>query len=225
MSVDEEVRATRRAAGVFRLQGRALLEVRGADRVRFLQGQLTNDVARLDAAGPNSGCHALVLTREGRIVAEFHVLARPDAFWLETDAAAARPAIERLEKFVIADDVAILDRSAEFGRLAVEGPRAPDVVATAVGVAVEFTDHGAALAEVDGVEVLVAGYGWSGEPARQLFVARDQVAKVETVLLAAAAKHGGVGRARRRSRSCASKRAYRASALNWASTRSQRSCV
>jgi folate-binding protein YgfZ len=191
MNVADEVRGTRRAAGVFRLEGRALLEVSGSDRVRFLQGQLTNDVTQLDAARPDSGCHALVLTREGRIVAEFHVVARPEAFWLETDAAAAPAAIARLEKFVIADDVAIADRSAEFARFAVEGPRALDLVATAVGRTIALPEDGAAPAEIDGVEVLVAAFGWTGEVARQLFVEREQAPRVETALLAAAASHGG----------------------------------
>jgi folate-binding protein YgfZ len=192
MSVADEVLATRRTAGVFRLEDRALLEVRGSDRVRFLQGQLTNDVARLDASRRDSGCHALVLTREGRIVAEFHVIARPDAFWLETDAAAAPAAIARLEKFVIADDVAIADRSSAFARFGVEGPRAPEVIATAVGVALAIPDDGAVAAQIDGAEVVIAAFGWSGESAQQIFVARDDAVRVDAALRAAAIAHGAV---------------------------------
>lgn len=178
MSVAEEVLAVRRTAGIFRLSGRALLEVRGSDRVRFLQGQLTNDVARLDASGPDAGCHALGLTREGRIVADFHVVARPDAIWLETDAAAAAAAIARLAKFVIADDVQILDRSADFARFAIEGPRAPDVVASTVGAALRIERQNVAVAPVAGVEAVIAAWGWSGEAAFQIFVALEHAEAV-----------------------------------------------
>ena len=192
MSVADEVLATRRTAGVFRLEDRALLEVRGSDRVRYLQGQLTNDVARLDASRADSGCQALVLTREGRIVAAFQVIARPDAFWLETDAAAAPAAIARLEKFVIADDVAIADRSAAFVRLGVEGPHAPALLATATGAALEVPPDGAVVAQIDGAEVVVAAFGWSGEAARQILVAREHADRVEAALRAAALAHGAV---------------------------------
>jgi folate-binding protein YgfZ len=192
MSVAEEVLAVRRSAGIFRLAGRALLEVRGSDRVRFLQGQLTNDVAKLDASGSDSGCYALALTREGRVVADFHVVARPDAFWLETDAAAASAAIARLEKFVIADDVQIADRSAEFARFAVEGPRAPELVATAAGAALRVAPDDAARAQIGGAPAVVVAWGWSGEAALQILVASEQAAAVEAALRAAGNTCGAI---------------------------------
>jgi folate-binding protein YgfZ len=182
MSVAEEVLAVRRAAGIFRLSSRALLEVRGSDRVRFLQGQLTNDIAKLDASTPDAGCHALALTREGRIVADFHVVARPDAIWLETDAAAAAAAVARLAKFVIADDVQIVDRSADVARFAVEGPRAPDVVASAVGAALRIQRQHVAVAQVGGAEAVIAAWGWSGEAAFQIFVALERAEAVAAAI-------------------------------------------
>ena len=192
MSVAEEVLAVRRSAGIFRLADRALLEVRGSDRVRFLQGQLSNDIAKLDPSGPDSGCYALALTREGRVVADFHVIARPDAFWLETDAAAASAAIARLEKFVIADDVQIADRSAAFARFAVEGPRAPELVATAAGAPLRVAPDGAVLAQIGGAPAVVAAWGWSGEAALQILVPSEQAAAVEAALRAAGDTCGAI---------------------------------
>jgi folate-binding protein YgfZ len=192
MSVTDEVLAVRRSAGIFRLTDRALLEVRGSDRVRFLQGQLSNDVARLDASGSDSGCYALALTREGRIVAGFHVVARPDAFWLETDAAAASAAIARLEKFVIADDVQIADRSAAFARFSVEGPHAPELVAAAVGTVLQIAPHCAVVAQIGSAPVVVVAWGWSGEAALQILVASEQAAAVEIALRTAGDRYGAI---------------------------------
>ncbi len=192
MRVAEEVLAVRRSAGIFRLAARALLEVRGSDRVRFLQGQLTNDVAKLDASASDAGCYALVLTREGRIVADFHVIARPDAFLLETDAAAAPAAIARLEKFVIADDVQIVDRSAAFARFAVEGPRAPELVAAAAGAALRIAPDGAAVAQIGGAPAVVVAAGWSGEAALQILVASEHAAAVEAALRVAGGACGAI---------------------------------
>jgi folate-binding protein YgfZ len=192
VSVADEVLAVRRTAGVFRLSGRALLEVRGSDRVRFLQGQLSNDVANLDPSGPHSGCYALALTREGRVVADFHVVARPDSFWLETAAAALPAAIARLEKFVIADDVQIADRSAAFARFAVEGPRARELVAAAAGASLQVEPDSAASMEIGGVEVLVAAWGSSGEAALQIFAACEHAAAAEAALRGAGDACGAI---------------------------------
>jgi folate-binding protein YgfZ len=189
VSADEAVRAARAGAVVVPLVERALLEVTGADRVRFLQGQLTNDVAALAAAGPRNGCYALALTAQGRIVADLHVLAREGAFWLETHAAVAPAATARLEKYVIADDVAITDRSAERARFAVEGPRARALVADAFGGAVDPAPESWAPLGAGG---LAAAFGWSGEDALQLLVPAGERAAAEAALRAAAARHGAV---------------------------------
>lgn len=179
------------AAGIFRRTDRGVIEVRGTDRVRFLQGQLTNDVASLDPAGPRAACPALVLTREGRIVADFQVIARADAFWLETDVAAIEPAIARLEKFVIADDVTIADASAEIARLAVEGAHAFAIVGEAAGSA-GFAPAAESIVAVQiaSADVLAGVWGSGSGPGIQLFVARVDEADVLGALRDAGGRHG-----------------------------------
>ena len=204
MSTADEIRTARTAAAVFPLADRGLVDVRGSDRVRFLQGQLSNDVAGLAAGGARSGCHALVLTPQGRIVAEVHVLARQDAFWLETVRAAVPALIARLEKYVIADDVQIDDRSGDWARFGVEGPRAAELVAMAAGGrAVEPAALGSAALEpaalepgacaewsIAGAVTVVAAFGWSGETALQLFVPMAQRDDAAHALEASARKAG-----------------------------------
>lgn len=191
MSEPAPAAALHEAAGLFRRVDRGVIAVRGSDRVRFLQGQLTNDVASLDPAGPNAARPALVLTREGRIVADFHVIARADAFWLETDAAAVAPAIARLEKFVIADDVTIADESAAIARISVEGARAFAVVADAADTGGFAPTEGDVVAlRIGGADVLAGAWSSGSEPGVQLFVARDEEARVLAALRAAGTRHG-----------------------------------
>jgi len=190
MSVDDEVRAVRRLAALFPLAERGLVEVRGADRMRFLQGQLTADVASLDAAGPRSGCYALALSPQGRIVVDLHVIARSDSIWLETAAASVPAAIARLAKYVIADDVELADRSDGVARFGIEGPRAPELLAAAAGSCPELPPESAAGLRIAGSEVLAAAFGWSGERAFQLFVPRAEEERVAAALDAAAAACG-----------------------------------
>ncbi|MDJ0866678.1 MAG: glycine cleavage T C-terminal barrel domain-containing protein [Myxococcota bacterium] len=182
--------AVRAGAGLFRLADRGLLEVRGGDRVRFLQGQLSNDVEALDADGPRSGCYALALTPQGRIVADLHVIARPDCLWLETAAGAVAPARERLEKYVIADDVEIVDRSAEFGWLALEGAAAPAILEAAHGAPVALDPDAARELELGGAQVVVAAWGVSGAPGFRLLAAPEAVETASEALRRAGRERG-----------------------------------
>ena len=79
MNAAEQAAAIRGGVGLFRLADRGLLSVTGGDRSRWLDGMLSNDIAGLEPGDARSGCHALLLTRQGRIVSDPHVLLRPDA--------------------------------------------------------------------------------------------------------------------------------------------------
>ena len=133
MNVQEQAAAVRRGAGLFQLTHRGLVSVEGRDRVRWLNGMVSNDVAALEPGPDRSGCYALLLTQQGRIVADLQILLRGDSLWLETEAEAVGPLIERLEKFIVADAVEVTDRTAAFTRLALEGPEAPAILEKSLG--------------------------------------------------------------------------------------------
>ncbi len=182
--MSEVVEAVRRGAGLFVLADRGVIEVTGDDRSRWLDGMLTNDVASLV---PGSGCPALLLTRQGRIIALFHALCFADRFWLETARDAVAPAVAALEKLIIADDVALRDASPRLARLALEGPAAAQVLAAACGrpVALE-PGHFTELAEREiGAPVVAAAFGFSGEAAFQLLVPAEHADRVADALRAA----------------------------------------
>lgn len=178
--------AVRRGAGLFRLQGRALLAVRGGDRVRWLDGMLSNDIAGLRSGSERSGCYALLLSPQGRILADFHVLQRGDELWLETAAERFGELRAILERHVIADDVTLEDRSADFVRLALEGAAAEALLSRALGRAPGLAPDCGADFEWAGRRVAIAAFGWSGAPAFQLFVPPDAADALVSALRAAA---------------------------------------
>ena len=47
---------------------------------------VSNDVAQLEPGTSGSGCYAVLLTPQGRIVADLQVLQRGDVFWLDVAA-------------------------------------------------------------------------------------------------------------------------------------------
>jgi folate-binding protein YgfZ len=186
MSPQEQAAAVRRGAGIFRLPDRRVLAVRGADRVRWLDGMISNEVRGL---GPDrSGCHAALLTRTGRIVAALHVLWRPDELWLELDAAAVTTTRGHLEKFIVADDVELQDRALE--RLGLEGPAARRVLEAAQGLLPSLDPHACADVRLAGHLVTLAAYGWSGESAFQLFGPPGSGAELAAALMEVGRSHG-----------------------------------
>ncbi|MCH2172569.1 hypothetical protein MK489_17470 [Myxococcota bacterium] len=178
----DEAQRVREGAGLFCLSDRGLLRVRGSDQVRWLDGMLSNDVASLEVGPERSGCYALLLTRQGRIVSDIHVLKHTEELWLELAAEAVASVVETLEGFIVADDVELQDASAEFGRLAVEGAGAPALVDAAAGHPLALAADAWAPAQIGGVECVVASWGVSGGSGRQLLVEGPHA--VDTVIKA-----------------------------------------
>jgi folate-binding protein YgfZ len=86
----------------------------GSDRVRFLNGQTTNDVRKADTEWVQASC---VLNAKGHLDAHLFLFATPDAIWMSADAELRYTLRERLERYVIADDVAIEDMTDDFALL------------------------------------------------------------------------------------------------------------
>src|SRR5262249_38079552 len=99
-----EYAALRSGAALLDLGFRTLVRATGQDRVSFLQGMLTNDVAGL---APGDGCPALLLTIQGRVTADVRVVALADALLLDVDVRARDEFVEALDKLIIADDVVL----------------------------------------------------------------------------------------------------------------------
>lgn len=168
---------------LFQLPSRGVITVRGDDRQRWLDGMLTCNVKKL---APGGGAHGLLLTPQGRIVGEMHVLNRGDAIWLETESAAIAGVIARLEKFVIADDVTLRDESASWARIAVEGDGAVDLI-TGLGAQAPANDHAANDAQIAGAACVLARFGFTHGEALQLFAPPADVAAVVAALIGAGA--------------------------------------
>jgi len=84
--------------------GRTKLRVTGNDRLRFLNGQVTNDVRKAAEAVAVEAC---VLNAKGKMNAHIFVSAAPNCFWLDADRELREALPVRLERYVIADDVQI----------------------------------------------------------------------------------------------------------------------
>src|SRR6516162_6747280 len=65
----------RQSVGVLDLSFRSRICLTGADRVRFLHGQVTNDVKKLRAG---EGCYATITTAKGKMESDLNILCLAD---------------------------------------------------------------------------------------------------------------------------------------------------
>ena len=93
----------RRAGGFFFPGPRTRVRVTGADRLRYLNGQLSNDLRRL---APGEAIAALVLTAKGKLCADVFVWLDGDALIVEADSSLEESLPARLERYAVSDDVA-----------------------------------------------------------------------------------------------------------------------
>jgi folate-binding protein YgfZ len=109
------------------LPDRGVLEVAGPDRVAFLQGLVSNDVAGL---GPGHSAWAALLTPQGKWLADFFVLATDDALLLDAEAAQVPMLAQRLARFRLRSKVELRDVSADWHVHAAWGtpPDAPGII-------------------------------------------------------------------------------------------------
>ncbi len=92
------------------LDGRGVIEVGGAARVGFLQGLVSNDVAR---AAPGQAVWAALLTPQGKWLADFFIFAEGDCLLLDVERAQAEMLLARLVRYRLRADVTLADRSDE----------------------------------------------------------------------------------------------------------------
>jgi folate-binding protein YgfZ len=128
-----EYLALRETAGVIDLSCRSRLCLTGTDRVRFLHGQVTNDVNKLRAG---EGCYSAITTSKGKMQSDLNIFCLEDELLLDFEPGLTTVVTERLEKYIVADDVQVVDVTPHYGLLSVQGPKAEAVV-RALGL---FTD-------------------------------------------------------------------------------------
>ncbi len=84
---------------------RAIIEVSGQDATKFLQGLVTNDLRKLERDGI---VYAAFLTPQGKYLADFFLVARPDGvIWLDVAAPLAAELLRRLAAFKLRAQVSL----------------------------------------------------------------------------------------------------------------------
>ncbi|HEY0203137.1 MAG TPA: folate-binding protein [Acetobacteraceae bacterium] len=94
---------------IVHLPSRAVLSVSGEDRVSFLQGLVSNDVAQ---AAPGRAVWAALLTPQGKWLADFFIFADGDRLLIDCEAGQAADLARRLSRFRLRARAAIAQEAA-----------------------------------------------------------------------------------------------------------------
>ncbi|MCP4249705.1 MAG: aminomethyl transferase family protein [bacterium] len=111
-------------AGLYDARERGLIEVTGRDRADWLHNLVTNTVKDLP---PGSGRYAFALNVKGRILFDCNLLVLEESVWLDLDGRTVAAAMTHFNKYTIMEDVGVTDRSDEFVRVALMGPKVADL--------------------------------------------------------------------------------------------------
>lgn len=162
MSSVDAYQGLRRSAGAVRRSDRGVLTVRGADRLTWLQGLLTNDVLALPVGGV---CDAAYLTPQGRMIADMRVVNGPDGVFLDVPASLAASLRAKLDGLLFAEDASIVDDSGRLALIDAHGPLAT-------------TLRGDALITIAASAEAVVFDGVFGVPSISIFAAHEEAESI-----------------------------------------------
>jgi aminomethyltransferase len=128
-----EYEAARKAVGLVDMSFRGTIVLTGADRVRWLNGQITNDMKELKAG---QGKLAAALNVKGHILADLAVYGLADSVRIDLSRDRAQVVRDAFDRYVVAEDVVVENASDRYAHLMLVGPRAQSFMVEVAGDAV-----------------------------------------------------------------------------------------
>jgi folate-binding protein YgfZ len=123
--VGREFRELTLGCAVYDLGWRAKIVVAGQDRVRWLNGMVTNNIKDLPL---NQGNYSFILNPQGRILGDLYTYNRGDYLLIDTERSQLESLLKLFDHFIIMDDVDIIDKSAELTAIGIQGPNAGEIL-------------------------------------------------------------------------------------------------
>jgi hypothetical protein len=172
------------SAMLFDLSDWSQIELTGSDRQSFLNGFCTNDVKKLQ---PGQGCEAFMANIKGRIIGHLKVYAHENRLSLESEPGQAAAIIGHLDKYLIAEDVQLVDRTSDWGLLLIAGEGASDVLQSSGLCPSPPQQIGAHVESMEGSRASVRRCDIVREPCWTISIDRKDLDKAKSRLIAAGA--------------------------------------
>jgi aminomethyltransferase len=126
----QELAALVHGCGVYELGWRGKLAITGKDRVRWLNGMISNNIRDL---APGQGVYAFLLNPQGHILGDLYAYNQGESLLLDTDWRQIEKLSSLLKRYIIMDKVELSDASEGLRAVGVSGPTSRKVL-TAAGI-------------------------------------------------------------------------------------------
>ncbi len=179
----EEHHITRRSAGLFDIDHMGQINVTGPDAEAYLNNLVTWDVSLMD---DNEAHYALMCYENGTVVDDVFIYKLPDRWFVVINADNLAKDYTWLQKHTTGYDVSVQDVSEETYMIALQGPKALDLLQQVISIdAASVPRFTAATTELNGVPVLIGRTGYTGEDGVELFFAATEAVNIWQTILEA----------------------------------------
>jgi aminomethyltransferase len=191
--VKEEHLAVRSDCGLFDVSHMGEIETSGPGALDLLQRLLSNDVAKLDVGGAQ---YSVLCRDDGGILDDlFTYRLADDRYLTVTNAANHEKDLAWFERHAGEFDCEVADRLQAYAMLAVQGPRARGIVGELAGAELPRRMRAEAVAfagELQGVQALVCGTGYTGEDGVEVLIVPEAAPALWDLLLGRGAAPAGL---------------------------------
>lgn len=116
------------ASGVYNLSSRAKISLTGGDRMRWLNGMVTNNIRDLE---PGHGVYAFLLNPQGHILGDLYAYNRGESLLVDTDQSQLEKILAVFDKYIIMDDVEVANISDQMSAVGVAGLKSREALRAA----------------------------------------------------------------------------------------------
>ncbi len=189
-SILAEHKAVREAAGMFDVSHMGQVWVEGKDAWKFLQYINTNNIKNI----PAKGTYSHIVNELGHIIDDaISFCLTPEKFLVVVNAACIDTDVAWFTKQATNFDVRITNDSANWGMIALQGPKAVEVAANLIPGVQEMPRFTIKEISLFGANGYVTRTGYTGEDGVEIMLPGEAIVKLWDALKAAGVKPCGLG--------------------------------
>jgi aminomethyltransferase len=183
-----EHQAVRTAAGLFDVSHMGEFEVRGPQALDLVQHLLTNDASRLEVGQAQ---YTVLTSPDGTALDDCILYRFQDHYMVVVNAGNLAKDRDWFEKAAREYEVEFADRSDETGLLALQGPKAQEILARLTSADLEaIRFYHFVEGTVAGVDAIISRTGYTGEDGFELYVPAGDTPRLWDALLGAGREDG-----------------------------------
>ena len=183
-----EHKAVREAVGMFDVSHMGELIIRGPQALEWVQQVVSNDASKIEVGQAQ---YAALCNAQGGVIDDCITYRFPDRYMIVVNASNLVKDREWIMRFADRFDAEMTDVSEEMGLIALQGPKASQVLAKLTDTDLDAIGYYRfAEGKVDGRDAVISRTGYTGEDGFELYVSADDASAIWNALLKAGEPEG-----------------------------------